>query len=187
MACAKKGDQHFKTMNAATPEKTKTNLRHLLEEQTRDLFNAETKYAEFLTKARLSSDDKDLADKFKNVSECTNANIETLKRISEQLGVSPTGVKCEAMAGLLREANETDHDYAHGSLKDAALIANAQRIAHYEIAGFGTARAFAKKLDLDKISDLFGSMADKSGDIDKAFTKIATGSWLSTGINDCAV
>lgn len=162
-------------------------LRHLLEEQARDLYNAETRYAEFLTRAKLASDDQDLAEKFKHISKGTASNIEKLAKICEKLGVPPTGVKCEAMAGLLREANETDHDYAHGSLKDAALIANAQRIAHYEIAGFGTARAFAKRLNLDDVADSFEEMAEQSGDIDKKLTKIATGSWLSTGINEEAV
>lgn len=173
-------------MTTAAPTSTKTNLRHLLEEQLRDLYNAETRYSEFLTKAKVGSHDKDLVEKFKHIAEGTRENISKLAKACDQLGVPPTGVKCEAMAGLLREANETDHDYAHGSLKDAALIANAQRIAHYEIAGFGTARAYAKKLDLDDIADCLGEMAEQSGDIDKKLTKIATGSWLSTGINDDA-
>ena len=172
---------------ATLPQKTQTNLRHLLEEQARDLYNAETKYAEFLTRMRLSSTDSDLAKSFDHVKEATTKNIETLRSICGELGVPPTGVKCEAMAGLLREAQETDTEYAHGSLKDAALIANAQRIAHYEIAGFGTARAFAKRLDLDSVSEKFEDMAEQSGDIDKNFTTIATGSWLTTGINEEAV
>lgn len=172
---------------ATTPQKKLTNLRHLLEEQARDLYNAETKYSEFLTRMKLSSTDEDLAAKFEHVKEGTSKNIETLSSICGELGVPPNGVKCEAMAGLLREAQETDTEYAHGSLKDAALIANAQRIAHYEIAGFGTASAFAKRLDLDGIADKFGDMAGQSGEIDKKFTKIATGSWLSTGINEEAV
>ena len=175
-------------MNTATlPEKKHTNLRHLLEEQARDLYNAETKYSEFLTRMKLASTDEDLTNKFEHVKEGTSKNIELLREICGELGVPPTGVKCEAMAGLLREAQETDTEYAHGSLKDAALIANAQRIAHYEIAGFGTARAYAKRLDLDSIADKFSDMAEQSGDIDKKFTKIATGSWLSTGINEDAV
>lgn len=175
-------------MTTATPTQPKqTTLRHLLEEQARDLYNAETKYSEFITRMKLSSDDKDLAEKFGRVREGTSKNITVLKEICDELGVPPTGVKCEAMAGLLREAQETERDYAHGSLKDAALIANAQRIAHYEIAGFGTARAFAEKLDLGSIAEKFEDMAEQSGDIDKKFTKIATGSWLTTGVNDDAV
>ncbi len=102
------------------------------------------------------------------------------------LGINPTGVKCQAMAGLLREAQETEEEYCNGSVKDAALIANAQRIAHYEIAGFGTASAFAKKLGLDHVSDTLTEMAEQSGAIDKKFTKIATGSWLDPGVNDAA-
>ncbi|MFD2256320.1 DUF892 family protein [Luteolibacter algae] len=174
-------------MNVSTQStKQVYNLKHLLEEQARDLYNAETKYSEFLTSMQLSSKDEDLADKFAHVKEGTANNIQKLKSICEKLNVPPTGVKCEAMAGLLREARETEHDYAHSSIKDAALIANAQRIAHYEIAGFGTARAFAKKLDLDDIADMFEEMAEQSGEIDKKLTKIACGSWLSTGINDAA-
>lgn len=91
------------------------------------------------------------------------------------------------MAGLLREAEGTEREYANGSLKDAALIANAQRIAHYEIAGFGTARSYAKHLDLDEIEESFEEMAEQSGDNDKDLIKLATGSWLSSGINDDAI
>ena len=122
-------------MSTTILEKKQTNLRHLLEEQARDLYNAETSYSEFLKRAQLSSTDADLAAKFVNVTEASAHNIVSLEAICKQLGVPPTGVKCEAMAGLLREANDTEAEYAHGSLKDAALIANAQRIAHYEIAG----------------------------------------------------
>ncbi len=167
--------------------KTHTNLRHLLEEQARDLYNAETKYAEFLTRMKIASNDEDLEKKFAHVREGTASNLEKLKTICDSLGVPPTGVRCEAMAGLLREAEDTEREYANGSVKDAALIANAQRIAHYEIAGFGTARAFAKKLDLDDIAGHFHEMAEQSGSIDEKFTKIATGSWLTTGVNDDAV
>ena len=175
-------------MSTATlTQKKQTNLRHLLEEQARDLYNAETKYAEFLTGMKLSSNDEDLGKKFAHVREGIASNLEKLKTICDSLGVPPTGVKCEAMAGLLREAEDTEREYVNGSVKDAALIANAQRIAHYEIAGFGTARAFAKKLDLDDIADQFEDMAEQSGAIDEKFTKIATGSWLSPGVNDDAV
>lgn len=175
-------------MDTATLTPTKhTNLRHLLEEQTRDLYNAETKYAEFLNRMKLASNDSDLEKKFAHVREATASNLEKLKTICSELGVPPTGVKCEAMAGLLKEAEGTEKEYVNGSVKDAALIANAQRIAHYEIAGFGTARAFAKKLDLDGIAKHFNDMADQSGSIDEEFTKIATGSWLSPGVNDDAL
>ena len=143
--------------------------------------------SEFLKRAQLSSTDADLAAKFVNVTEASAHNIVSLEAICKQLGVPPTGVKCEAMAGLLREANDTETDYVHGSLKDAALIANAQRIAHYEIAGFGTARAFAKRLGFTEIADKFEGMAEQSGNIDQELTKIATGSWLKTGVNDDAV
>ncbi len=175
-------------METATITKTAPkNLRHLLEEQARDLYNAESRYSEFLGKIKLSTNDNDLTEKFEAVKAATLKNVETIKDLCGQLNVPPTGVKCEAMAGLLREANETNEEYVHGSLKDAALIANAQRIAHYEIAGFGTAKAFAAKLNMNNIADAFEEMADKSGDIDKAFTKIATGSWLTTGVNDDAI
>ncbi len=166
--------------------KRQTNLRHLLEEQIQDLYNAETRYADYLTRMSLSSKDEDLKGKFDHVKDGTADNIEKLISICDMLGIPPTGVKCEAMAGLLREAQETEEEYSNGSVKDAALIANAQRIAHYEIAGFGTASAFANKLGLDNVSETLTEMAEQSGAIDKKFTKIATGSWLNPGVNDAA-
>ncbi len=101
----KKCNQPIKFMETATLTPTKhTNLRHLLEEQTRDLYNAETKYAEFLNRMKLASNDGDLEAKFAHVREATATNLEKLKTICNELNVPPTGVKCEAMAGLLKEA-----------------------------------------------------------------------------------
>jgi ferritin-like metal-binding protein YciE len=69
---------------------------------------------------------------------------------------------------------------------DAALIANAQRIAHYQIAGYGTARQFAKVLGEDRVADIFGDLVRHAGNVDQRLTKVANGGWFARGVNQRA-
>lgn len=161
-------------------------LSNLLQEQSRDLFDAATAYSEFLGRMIDLVEDESLTEEMRHIEANTILNIDDLTDVCEALGVPPHGIKCEAMDGLLREAKETTAEYECGAVCDAALIANAQRIAHYEIAGFGTASSFAKKSGLPKLADLYSDMAKRAGSADKALTKIAEGSWLNSGINEVA-
>lgn len=161
-------------------------LRDVLEEQTRDLFDATTEYSYFLTEMKASVTNEDLLEVLTKISTDNILTIEDLKEIARTLKVEPTGVKCQAMAGLLRESKETTQEYQSGAVRDAALIANAQRIAHYEIAGFGTAREFAAQMDLSEIADLFRDCLNRASANDHSLTKSATGSWLRSGINKLA-
>jgi len=161
-------------------------LRNILEEQSRDLYDASRKYLSFLSVMDKSIVNKDLHKEIAVIAADSSKNIADLEAVCSRLDIAPEGITCEAMAGLLREAKATTQEYESGSVKDAALIANAQRIAHYEIAGFGSAKAFAAQLKLGEIADIFGEMLKRAAASDKALTKIATGSWLSSGINSLA-
>lgn len=169
-----------------SPRSPRFTLQDLLEEQSRDLYDAETEFSKFLSVMETAANSDGLNQIVLNLRSDTLKNIADLEAVCGHLEVPPDGVKCEAMAGLLRESKGTAQDYHTGYVKDAALIANAQRIAHYEIAGFGTAKAFASILDLSGIKDLFEEMLERASANDRALTKLATGSWLSSGINSLA-
>ncbi|WP_411827670.1 DUF892 family protein [Luteolibacter sp. AS25] len=158
-------------------------LLDLLKEQSRDLYDAETEFSAFLGKMDRAVDNSALHELMESISVKARENIADLEEICSLLDINPNGIKCEAMAGLLREAKDTTQEFESGAVKDAALIAAAQRIAHYEIAGFGTAKSIARQLKKSDIAEMFDDMLSRSSYLDKCLSKIATGSWLSKGIN----
>ncbi len=158
-------------------------LKDLLKEQVRDLYDAETQYAAMLpTLARVATSGA-LKDFVKASLEKTQDNASRLAQVCDLLGVPATGVTCYAMDGLVREAKDTSSDWGDTATIDASVISNAQRIAHYEIAGFGTARAFALCLAEKEAAALLDTMLTQASENDKALTRIATGGWFSSGIN----
>jgi len=180
-----KDNPRQKNMSTSNLPKPVT-LQNLLQEQSRDLYDAENSYSGYLSRMIDTSSDSELIHELQHIAHNTRQNISDMGSICSLLGVPPTGVKCEAMHGLLREVKETTVEYESGAVKDAALIANAQRIAHYEIAGFGTAKAFARHLDLKDIVEIFADLLERASFANNKLTKIATGSWFTGGINDLA-
>lgn len=162
-------------------------LKDLLKEQMRDLYDAEVHYGNMLPKLISTATSPDLAHKLKIISAQTEENAAHLAQICSLLGVPPTGVTCHAMEGLVREAKDTTHDWGDTATIDAALIANAQRIVHYEIAGFGTGREFASCLGEKEAAQILQAMLNQAIDNDQALTRIATGGWFTAGINAEAV
>ncbi len=158
-------------------------LKDLLIEQTRDLYNAETQYRAMLPAMLSSATDEELRKELTDIAEQVDANISWLEHACTHMNVDPAGVTCEAMRGLIREARDTVGKYGDPYVIDAALIANAQRIAHYQIAGYGTARQFAKVLGEDRVADIFGDLVRHAGNVDQRLTKAANGGWFARGIN----
>lgn len=169
------------------PTRRRVSLLDLLQEQARDLYDAESAYQAALPQLEEAAADPQLAEQLSEIQEQVRENLRSLEEICEKLEIPARGVTCEAMKGLLREANSSTADYQHSSVMDAAIIANAQRIVHYEIAGFGTARAFANKLKRDDVGSLFGELLDAAKQTDRDLTRIAVGGWFSDGINDEAL
>lgn len=162
-------------------------LNELLSEQLRDLFDAEIQFSAMLPDMIHKATSSDLRQGLSEISESTLANISELQEACQLMEIPPTGVTCEAMRGLIREATQTTGGQGDTATIDACLIANAQRIAHYEIAGFGTARAFARCLGKNEVASLLGKLASRAGNHDKMLSYIATGGWFSSGINQEAV
>jgi ferritin-like metal-binding protein YciE len=103
----------------------------------------------------------------------TKTHAERLEQILAELNELPGGKKCKAMEGLLAEGDEIIAQEAAPAVKDAGLIAAAQRVEHYEIAGYGTARTFAELLDYPSAADILQSTLDEEGETDERLTEVA--------------
>jgi ferritin-like metal-binding protein YciE len=161
-------------------------LNDLFVEQLQDLYSAEMQLVEALPKMAAAASHDELKQAFEHHLEETRGHVERLREVFGQLGQSPGGETCEAMKGLIAEGEEAVQAQGDPAVKDAALIAAAQRVEHYEIAGYGTVRTFADQLDLGDAKDLLDQTLDEESTADKLLTKIATGGMLKTGVNERA-
>lgn len=164
----------------------KTNLHDLYHGQIKDLYSAENQQVEILNEMHTAATDSDLRTKFESMISAHKKHSERLRTICSNHGISPTGEKCQAMEGLVKEAKHHMDETETGPVKDAVMIASANRFEHYEIAGFGVAKAFAKALDLDDDASLLDDCVDEASDLDDELSKIATGGWFSSGVNEAA-
>jgi ferritin-like metal-binding protein YciE len=125
----------------------------------------------------------DLKKAFRDHLEETRQQVGRLDRIFNLLSESSGGAHCDAMEGLIKEGSSVIEEQGTPDVKDAALIGAAQRVEHYEMAGYGTAHAYADLLDLDDVADLLQETLDEEGEANKTLNKIATGGLFAGGIN----
>ena len=160
-------------------------LRDLFEHEISDLYSAETQLVAALPKLAAAASNDDLREAFQHHLEETRDHVRRLEDIRAELRLTTSDV-CEGMRGLIEEGNEIVNAGGDSAVKDAALISAAQRVEHYEIAAYGTARTLAGELDLDDAKDQLDQTLDEESNADKLLTKIATGGMLRTGINQQA-
>jgi ferritin-like metal-binding protein YciE len=149
------------------------NLSDLLVHELQDLYSAENQLVKALPKMAKAASSEELQSGFTEHLEQTKQHVERLERAMEILGASPKGKTCKAMQGLIAEGEEILEEDASASVRDAALIAAAQKVEHYEIAGYGSARTFAELLSQDDVAELLQETLDEEGDTDKRLTAIA--------------
>ena len=164
-----------------------TNLEELYCDQLRDLYSAETQLIAALPEMVTASSNSDLREGFSKHLEETRGHRSRLDTICARRGISPEGEDCEAMRGLIKEAKKHVGETLTGEVRDAVLIASANRVEHYEIAAYGVTRAFAKALGYDDDAKLLGESLDEEAATDDALTKIATGGLFSSGVNAAAI
>lgn len=161
-------------------------LKDVLQEQLEDLHSAETQLLVALPKMAHAAQHDQLRDAFEHHTEETKEHLARVKEALGELGVaSPTEV-CKGMKGLIAEGEEMMQRDGDPSARDAALIGAAQRVEHYEIAAYGTARQLADDCGFDGIKDLMDQTLDEESHADKLLTKIATGGMFKSGINQAA-
>jgi ferritin-like metal-binding protein YciE len=158
-------------------------LYGLLQEQLRDLYDAQTQYVDMLPQMLETCTNEALRECLLQIMVDHGENVQELKEVCAMLRTPPDGVACEAMEGLIRETDRSTEADRDTATIDASLIANAQRIAHYEIAGFGTARAFASCLSEHAAATTLKKLTERASQHDEKLNKIATGGWFGAGVN----
>jgi ferritin-like metal-binding protein YciE len=148
-------------------------LRELYIEELKDLYSAENQLLKALPKMAKAASSPALKQGFEKHLAETEGQVERLETIFEALGKSPKGKKCKAMEGLIEEAKELLEEDMDEDVLDAALIAAAQRVEHYEIAGYGCVRTYAGLLGETEAQDLLQETLDEEGATDKALTKLS--------------
>lgn len=150
-------------------------LKDLYVEQLRDLYSAESQLIEALPKMAKAATHAELRTSFEAHLEQTKRQREDVAKIIEDLGAKPKGHECQAMKGLIKEGQELldKKGKADPDVLDAGLIAAAQRIEHYEIAGYGTVCTYAKTLSETKAAGILHRIAGEEGDTDKRLTRLA--------------
>ena len=141
--------------------------------ELRDLYSAESQLIEALPKMAEAASSTSLVQAYKSHLEETKKQKERLERISEMLGVDIKGETCEAMKGLIKEGEEVIKAKAPDELKDAALIAAAQRVEHYEMSGYGTAAYYAEMLEEREVSDILHETLNEEKAADSKLNSIA--------------
>ncbi len=142
-------------------------------EQLRDLYSAESQLVKALPKMAKAAHSDELKNGFLEHLEQTKGHVTRLEQIFEELDEKPTGKKCQAMAGLVEEGSETISEDATPAVKDALLIAAAQRVEHYEIAAYGTVKTFAQTLGHDDAAKLLDETLQEEVETDEKLTEAA--------------
>lgn len=148
-------------------------LRDLFIHELRDLHSAEKQLLKALPKMIKVTKHEELQSAFEAHLQQTEEHVNRLDEIFEILGVPSRGEKCLAMEGLIEECQKLLKEEVSPEVLDAALIAQGQRIEHYEIAAYGTARTFAEILDEDEAGDLLQETLDEEKETDEKLTEIA--------------
>lgn len=148
-------------------------LHDLLLQELRDLYSAESQLSKALPKMADAASSAQLREAFQEHFRETQSQINRLERIFERLHEDPSGESCEAMKGLISEGQLYVDAEGDADVRDAGLIAAAQRIEHYEIAGYGTARTLARRLGEIATADLLQETLNEEAQTDKRLTTIA--------------
>lgn len=149
------------------------NLNDLFVEQLQDLYDAEKRLTEALPMMRDAASSPQLKDAFQLHTAQTEQHARRLEQIFSQMGLEPKRETCAAMKGLIKEGSEMIDAEGDSHVKDAALIAAAQRVEHYEMAGYGSVRTFAQQLGLQDIARVLQQTLDEEGQTDQKLTQIA--------------
>ena len=148
-------------------------LAELLTDELKDIYNAEHQLIKALPKmAKKSSSEALSAAITKHLGETQN-HVKRLETAGEELGIKLTGKKCHAMEGLILEGKEVLEEKGQNPVIDAAIIGASQRIEHYEMAAYGTARAMAEALGHDKVAKLLQATLDEESAADEKLSQIA--------------
>ena len=151
----------------------KDSLRELYVDELKDLYNAETQMVKALPRMAKAASDRQLREAFEEHLRQTSEQVSRLEQIFEHLDEKPSGKRCLGMEGLVKEGAETMKKDFEDGVMDAAIIGAAQRLEHYEIAGYGTVRAFAELLGENEHVSLLEQTLEEEKLADEKLTQLA--------------
>lgn len=148
-------------------------LEDMFVDMLKDVYYAEKQILKALPKMAKTAISPDLKAAFAAHKLETEGHIERLSEVFELAGKSPRGKTCDAILGILEEGKAVMEDYVGSPAMDAGLVASAQAVEHYEIARYGTLRAWALQLDMKQAADLLGATLAEEARTDQALSKLA--------------
>ena len=150
-----------------------TTLDELFEDELKDIYSAETQLVSALPKLAKAAESSDLRAAFEQHLEQTQAHVQRIEDICTDLKVKPQGKVCAGMQGMIKEGEEVLQSDMELEPRQAALVGAAQRVEHYEIAAYGTARAHARQLGYVKAFDLLSKTLEEEKETDQKLTRLA--------------
>lgn len=148
-------------------------MQDLYVDELRDLYDAEHQILDALPKMAEAASSPKLKSAFQEHERQTRGQVQRLDRIFEKMGSNPKGKKCQGIAGVISEGKDLLKEKVDADVLDAGLIASAQKVEHYEIAGYGTVRTYARMLGDNDAVRLLQETLDEEGETDKKLTAIA--------------
>jgi len=148
-------------------------IRELLVDEMRDLYDAEKQLVKALPKMAKNSTNDELREAIENHLEQTKGHVQRLEQAFEMLDGKARSKPCKGMRGLIEEGAETLGEDLSDPLKDSAIICAAQKVEHYEIAGYGTVTAWARSLGLDDVAELLETTLSEEKEADEKLTRVA--------------
>jgi ferritin-like metal-binding protein YciE len=150
-------------------------LQKLYTNELRDLYNAENQLLKALPKMAKAASSAELKDAFEKHLEQTKSHVERLEEVFGELNEKPKGKTCKAMRGLIEEGSEILGEDGEESVIDAGIIVAAQKVEHYEIAGYGSVRTFAQLLGKNKSAELLQKTLNEESEANELLNRLAEG------------
>ncbi len=159
-------------------------LQEIFEHEIQDLYSAESQLVAALPKMEKAASSEKLAEAFRNHTEQTKEHKNRIEQVAQLLGVSAKAETCKAMKGLVEEGQSIIEEFDQSLPRDAALIAAAQRVEHYEISAYGSALAMAQALGLEEVAAILESTLNEEKETDVLLTDISVGEILPNALAD---
>jgi ferritin-like metal-binding protein YciE len=163
----------MKKEKTAISEEMTSKLGKLFEQEIRDIYWVEKALLKALPKMAKKATASELVTALQDHLAETEEHVSRVERIFELLDKEPRAKKCEAMEGLLKEAEEVTSEADEGAMCDAAIIASVQKVEHYEISSYGTLRTFAQTLQLEEAVTLLETTLEEEKKADTLLTAVA--------------
>lgn len=164
-----------------------TSLHTVYVHHLKDLYSAEKQMIEAMPTIIEAASSQEVKDAFATHLEESKGHLQRVRALLQELEANPANTNCEAMTGIVKEVSNVVDSTGKADVKDVALIAAAQRAEHYEITGYGTARAFAATLGYSEAASELQLILNDEYDADGRLDKIAEGGLLKMGLNQEAV